>query len=216
MTTLTNVTNQTKTRASPRKAPVARVLAIPAKPMMKSRLRTTGTVKKAGASADASSLDVLGNTVILYSHDKGVDDFVDQVKFATPLQLVDAERKGIDGRFLKDISRRMNVPSTRVFTMLGVPRATAEKKAASGEVVSGSGGQAAIALAKLLGTAQAIVANSTAPEAQGFDSAAWLGHWLERPQPSLGGRKPADLIDTPTGFAVVSRLLGALQSGAYQ
>lgn len=100
--------------------------------------------------------------------------------------------------------------------MLGVPKATAEKKSATGDVVSGSGGQAAIALAKLLGTAQAIVENSTASGAQEFDSAAWLGKWLERPQPSLGGRKPADLIDTPTGVAVVTRLLGSIVSGAYQ
>ena len=100
--------------------------------------------------------------------------------------------------------------------MLGVPKATAEKKAASGEVLSGSGGQAAIGMAKLLGVAQAIVANSTATDAQNFDSAAWLGQWLERPQAALGGRKPADLIDTPTGIEVVARLLGAIESGAYQ
>lgn len=32
----------------------------------------------------------------------------------------------------------------------------------------------------------------------------------------LGGRKPADLIDTPTGVEVVARLLGSIESGAYQ
>ncbi len=170
---------------------------------------------KAHATARKAAA-IHANMVVIYSHAKGVDDFVHQVKFATPMQLVDVERKGVDGRFLKDISRRMNVPSARVFTMLGVPRATAEKKAASGEIVSGSGGQAAIALAKLLGTAQAMVENSTATQARDFDSATWLGKWLEQPQPSLGGRKPADLIDTPTGVEVVSRLLGSIESGAYQ
>ena len=39
---------------------------------------------------------------------------------------------------------------------------------------------------------------------------------IERPQPALGGRKPADLIDTPTGVEVVARLLGSIESGAYQ
>lgn len=67
---------------------------------------------------------------------------------------------------------------------------------------------------KLLGIAQDIVANSTAPEAKVFDAAKWLGQWIERPQPSLGGRKPADLIDTPTGVEMVARLLGAIESGA--
>ena len=31
-----------------------------------------------------------------------------------------------------------------------------------------------------------------------------------------GARKPADLVDTPTGLEVVARLLGGIESGAYQ
>jgi uncharacterized protein (DUF2384 family) len=53
-------------------------------------------------------------------------------------------------------------------------------------------------------------------QAKGFDAAKWLGRWLEQPQPALGGRKAADLIDTPTGVEVVARLLGSIESGAYQ
>jgi putative toxin-antitoxin system antitoxin component (TIGR02293 family) len=151
-----------------------------------------------------------------YRPASGVDDFVQQIAQATPLELVEIERHGVAGIFLKDLSRRMQIPATRMFTMLGVPKATAEKKSAAGESLSGSGGQAAIGVARLLGIAQAIVSNSTAPEAADFDAAKWLGQWLERPQPALGGRKPGDLIDTPTGIEVVSRLLGAIESGAYQ
>src|SRR5712691_5872685 len=133
--------------------------------------------------------------VVAYHSTKGVDDYVRQVARATPLQLVEIERQGVLGTFIKDLSRRMEIPSSRIFTILGVPKATAEKKAAAGERVAGRGGQAAIGMVKLLGIAQAIVANSTAPEAQGFDAPRWLGQWIERPQPALGGRKPADLID---------------------
>lgn len=153
---------------------------------------------------------------VAYHAGKGVDDFVRQLAAATPLQLVEAERSGVPGGFLKDLSKRMEIPAGRVFVMLGVPKATAEKKAASGEVLSGSGGQAAIGIAKLLGIAQGIVANSTAADAKGFDSAKWLGRWLESAQPALGGRRPGDLVDTPTGIEVVTRLLGAIESGAYQ
>jgi len=73
-----------------------------------------------------------------------------------------------------------------------------------------------IAMAKLLGLAREIVANSTAAEAKDFDSVAWLGRWIETAQPALGGRKPADLIDTPTGVEMVAKLLGSIESGAYQ
>jgi hypothetical protein len=90
------------------------------------------------------------------------------------------------------------------------------QKPASGEFVSGAGGQAAVGMIRLLGIAQEIVNNSTADEARNFDSAKWLGQWIERPQPALGGRKPAELIDTPTGVEVVARLLGSIESGAYQ
>jgi putative toxin-antitoxin system antitoxin component (TIGR02293 family) len=99
---------------------------------------------------------------------------------------------------------------------VGVPKATAERKAAAGEMLSGHSGQAAIGMARLLGIAQAIVADSTSPQARNFDSAKWLGQWLERPQPALGGRKPGDLVDTPTGIEIVARLLGAIESGAYR
>ena len=153
---------------------------------------------------------------IVYQSKKGVDEYVRQVAGATPMQIVEIERAGVVGSFIKDLSKRMEIPSSRIFSILGVPKATAEKKAAAGEMLAGSGGQAAIGMVKLLGIAQEIVAHSTAREAQGFDAARWLGRWIERPQPSLGGRKPADLLDTPTGVEVVARLLGSIESGAYQ
>jgi putative toxin-antitoxin system antitoxin component (TIGR02293 family) len=155
-------------------------------------------------------------SVVAYRSTKGVDDYVRQVARATPLELVEIERQGVLGSFIKDLSKRMEIPSSRIFAILGVPKATAEKKAAAGERVEGRGGQAAIGMVKLLGIAQEIVANSTASEAKTFDATKWLGQWIERPQPALGGRKPADLLDTPTGIELVARLLGSIESGAYQ
>jgi putative toxin-antitoxin system antitoxin component (TIGR02293 family) len=145
-----------------------------------------------------------------------LDNFVAAISRATPYELVEMERHGVDGRFLKDISRRMEIPQLHVFDMIGVPKATAEKKVASGEVISGSGGQAAIGMARLIAKAGDIVANSTARQAKDFDAAKWLGQWINLPQPALGGRKPCALLDTPTGLEVVLRLLGAIESGAYQ
>lgn len=154
---------------------------------------------------------------IVYQRNKGgVDAYVRAVSGATPMEIVAIERQGVQGTFIKDLSKRMDLATSRIFTILGVPKATAEKKAAAGELVTGRGGQAAVGMIKLLGIAQDIVANSKAPEARSFDAAKWLGQWIERPQPSLGGRRPADLIDTPTGVEVVARLLGSIASGAYQ
>ena len=62
--------------------------------------------------------------VVAYHSTKGVDDYVRQVARATPLQLVEIERQGVLGSFIKDLSRRMEIPSSRIFTILGVPKAT--------------------------------------------------------------------------------------------
>ena len=153
--------------------------------------------------------------VVTYHPGKGVGDFIAQVSRASPLAIVEIERQGVPSAFLKDLSRSMEIPAGRMFTIVGLPKATAMRKVSSGGVISGSSGQAALGMAKLIAKAQDIVANSTAKEAQGFDAAKWLGRWIERPQPSLGGRAPADLMDTPTGLEIVSKLLGAAESGAY-
>jgi putative toxin-antitoxin system antitoxin component (TIGR02293 family) len=153
---------------------------------------------------------------VTYRPKRGVDEFVRQLSAASPYDLIEIERRGVDAQLLSDLSERLDLPATRFIEMLGVPRATAAKKVAGGELIAGTGGQAAIGVARLLAKAQQIVADSTAGPAQGFDAARWLGEWLEVPQPALGGRKPAELLDTPTGIALVSRVLGAVESGAYQ
>jgi putative toxin-antitoxin system antitoxin component (TIGR02293 family) len=153
---------------------------------------------------------------IVYRSKTGIDVYVQQICDATPMQIVEIERKGVPGFFIKDLSKRMEIPSSRIFRILGLAKATAEKKAAAGEMIAGRGGQSAIGMVKLLGIAQRIVTDSTAGAAQEFDAARWLGRWIERPQPALGGRKSADLLDTPTGIQVVARLLGSIESGTYQ
>jgi putative toxin-antitoxin system antitoxin component (TIGR02293 family) len=180
--------------------------------------KATAAKSVAGRSA-AKPSKVLGAgraELIVYRPKEGVDAYIRRVGQATPMEIIELERAGVQGTFIKDLSARMRVPTSRFFEVLGLPKATAERKASRGEQVGGSGGRAAIAMAKLLNQAQEIVSESTAEAAQGFDAGEWLGDWIERPQPALGGRRPAELLDTPTGFDVVSRLLGALQSGSYQ
>jgi putative toxin-antitoxin system antitoxin component (TIGR02293 family) len=135
---------------------------------------------------------------------------------ADPMQTVELERRGTPVTIVKDLSKKMGIPTVRMFKILGLPKATATKKARGGENVTGTAGYAAMGMAKLLAAAEEIVANSTADEARNFDAAEWLGRWIERPQPALGGRRPAELLDTATGVQVVARLLGSIESGSYQ
>ena len=47
-----------------------------------------------------------------------------------------------------------------------------------------------------------------------FDCARWVMTWLGQPLPALGGRRPAELMGTAEGRALVSDLLAQQQSGA--
>ncbi len=154
--------------------------------------------------------------MLAYTRRMGIDAYLKQVNNATPMQIIEIERAGVAGAFIADLSSRMDLPSSRVFTMLRIPKATAARKMAEGSIIDGRAGQAAVGMVKLLGMAQDIASESTAKQAKDFDSVKWLGLWIEQPQASLGGRKPADLLDTPTGVEMVARVLGSIQSGAYQ
>lgn len=135
---------------------------------------------------------------------------------ASPLEKIRIEKEGVPGIVIKGMSKQMGLTNQRFFAILGLPKATAEKKVATGEMIKGISGLAAVGMVELLAQAQAMADNSTAEEAKTFDSAKWLGKWIELPLPALGGNKPADVIESPTGLAVVKRLLGSIESGAYQ
>lgn len=147
---------------------------------------------------------------------ESLTDYALRLVEAEPMQRIALERQGVAASLVKSLAHAMEVPATEVYAMLGVPRSTAEKKHAAGSRIAGAHGQAAIAMMRLLGIAQRIVANSTAEGSKSFDTALWLGRWIREPQPALGGRKPADLLDTPSGAEAVMRVLGALESGSWQ
>lgn len=172
------------------------------------------TAKRKTFRKNAPAGRISRHVILTYNPGEGVGEFVEKMRHATPMELVEVERNGVGGRLLKDIAIEMDIPTSRFFSMIGVPKATAEKKASENEVISGAGGHAALGMVRLLGIVQGIVDNSTADVSK-FDVGKWLGLWIERPQPALGGKRPAELLDTPTGVEVVSRVLGAIESGAY-
>jgi uncharacterized protein (DUF2384 family) len=49
----------------------------------------------------------------------------------------------------------------------------------------------------------------------GFDAAKWVTRWIDRPLPALGGQRPAELIATPDGRALVSDIVARMQTGTY-
>lgn len=139
---------------------------------------------------------------------KDLDGFVAFVTHATPMQLIELERHGVNGRLLGDIARRTDIPLRRLFDLFGLPTRKTAKRVAKGKLIAGRDAHGVLGMFRLVTKAQAIAKNSTAVEAQNFDAPKWLGRWLLTPQPALGGRKSLELMDTPAGVDVVLRLLG--------
>lgn len=149
-----------------------------------------------------------------YKRNQGIDAYLKRVSEATSDQLIEIERQGVEAAFIADLIKRMEIPSSRLFTILRIPSATAARKIKSGAFIDGRAGLAAAGLIKLLVIADSI-AQDSATEPEKFDSVKWLGQWIERPLGALGGRKPSEYLDTPTGVEIVARALGAMRSGAY-
>lgn len=164
----------------------------------------TWTMKQAG-----------GNPPVDMPAGDEVDAFVRRVAEAAPMERIELERQGVTLSFLRRLAVRLGISAARLFEILELPRTITARRHGEARVV-GSAGHAALALVDLLVRAREIAESSTSDEAADFDVAKRLGRWVELPQPALSGRRPAELICTPTGARVVSRLLGALEGAAYQ
>ena len=138
--------------------------------------------------------------------------------FVTLYGLAPAERialvkRGIPAGEVGIIAKTIGRPKERLMKLLGFPRATIDRKSRSNLPLSVEQGERLVGFAKLVGQVQVMVEQSGNPV--GFDAAKWLGEWLERPLPALGGHCPAVYMDTNEGQQLVSGLLGQMQSGAY-
>lgn len=153
------------------------------------------------------------DTALTYSRRRGLDDFLRQMYEATPMQTLETERKGVSAAILTELARRMVLPTSYIAMALVISMATSHRKIAASELVVC---RPIVGLVKLLALAQTIVDESTSSEAEHFDTVKWLGQWIIRPQPALGGYKPVELLDSTAGVSMVAKVLGAIRSGTYQ
>ena len=132
---------------------------------------------------------------------------------ATPLERIDMIRRGIPASEAKRIFAELSIGQAEGFKALNLSPATVNKKAKQGGTLSREESERVVGLAKLVGQVEAMVQESGDPT--NFDARAWLARWLTEPLPAFGGVRPADLVDTMEGQALVSAALARIQSGAY-
>lgn len=133
--------------------------------------------------------------------------------YATELERVTIIRRGVPANILVQIGRAMDMSNDLLFSTLALPRSTVVRKIQNNEALSAEQSERVVGLERLVGQVEAMVKQSGNPE--GFDAGRWVGDWLQRPLPALGGKKPAEFMDTMEGQNLVARFLAQSQSGAY-
>lgn len=100
-----------------------------------------------------------------------------------------------------------------MYAALGLAPSTMKRKLSRHQPLSPDESERALGVARLIGQVESMLEQSSS--AGNFDAAAWLGRWLERPNPALNGARPVDYLDTADGRQMVADLLARMQSGAY-
>ena len=111
------------------------------------------------------------------------------------------------------LALRLETTKEKLIERLGFSRATIDRKAKDKQNLTTEQGERVVGLAKLIGQVQTMIDESGDPE--GFDAAQWVGRWLEQPNQALGGKRPAEFMDTVAGQEIVSGLVAQMQTGAY-
>jgi len=130
-----------------------------------------------------------------------------------PPMRVHMVREGAPPDFLKILSSRTGIARETLYAALGLAPSTMKRKLSRHQPLSPDESERALGVARLIGQVESMLEQSSSDE--NFDAAAWLGRWLERPNPALDGARPGDYLDTADGRQMVADLLARMQSGAY-
>jgi putative toxin-antitoxin system antitoxin component (TIGR02293 family) len=132
---------------------------------------------------------------------------------AAPIERVEIIKAGVAPTTVGDIADAMGAPREAVIRNLGISKSTWARKKSEQAPLEQNASEKVMGLATLIGQVEALVNEQGRPE--GFDAARWFHQWIQEPVPALGGRKPAELLDTKEGQQIVSGLLDAIRAGAY-
>lgn len=126
---------------------------------------------------------------------------------------VNVVKEGVPAEYLETLATSMAIPKEKFYRTIGVARPTVDRKIRQGMRLSQDESERVLGIARLIGQAQSMMEISGDP--QNFDAAKWLASWLDAPLNALGGKRPAEFMDTADGRLLVSNLLAQQQSGAY-
>jgi len=128
------------------------------------------------------------------------------------LQFLKIIQSGIPASDVKSLADSMDIPIPTLCDWLGFSAPVIRKLLREEKTLPVSEGERYLGLARLVGMADKIVADSGNPE--GFNAAKWTGRWLNSTVPALQ-TKPCAFLNSIRGQAILEKLLLSIQSGAY-
>jgi uncharacterized protein (DUF2384 family) len=134
----------------------------------------------------------------------------------TPLERVALLRAGVPTAVIPLLVEAMGISREQLYETVGLARSTGDRKLKKGQWLEIGQAEALLEMARLIGQVERMLEESGDPDLpRDFSAARWFADWLYDPLPALGGRPPAELMDTAEGRSVISRLLLQMQTGAY-
>lgn len=121
----------------------------------------------------------------------------------TTAKLIAVLRAGLPVQELHDLQTSLDVPTERLFPMLGISKATLHRRKSHGRLGPAESDRV-VRFARLMGRAVTVL-----------ESEENARRWLTAPQFGLGGAVPLDYAGTEVGAREVEDLLGRIEYGVY-
>jgi putative toxin-antitoxin system antitoxin component (TIGR02293 family) len=121
----------------------------------------------------------------------------------TILDYITATNKGIPKLAVHNLAEVIDVPMKDMATLLNVSYKTLGRKKKTDILDS------------LSSSLSIEIANTVAKGLAVFEDMDKFSRWLQKENRALQGKKPFDLLNTPTGIKMVNKLLGRIEEGVY-
>jgi putative toxin-antitoxin system antitoxin component (TIGR02293 family) len=119
------------------------------------------------------------------------------------IDYITASNNGIPKLSIINLAEVMDVPMKEMAVLLSVSYKTLGRKKPTDKLDS------------LSSSLSIEIANTVAKGLSVFESTDKLNRWLQKGNRALQGKKPFDLLNTPTGIKLVTQILGRMEEGVY-
>lgn len=161
-------------------------------------------------SSQAGGLSVLTSPVRRGGVRKGT---FKMIYGARPFERIEVIKAGVAPAALGVIADAMGTRHEVVARNLGIPKSTWARKRQQHSPLEKGQSELVMGLATLIGQVESMLDEQ--PRPRGIEAGKCFFKWAEDPIPALGGKAPAELLDTYEGQQIVATLLNTIAMGAY-